>query len=66
MIEVLLTVERTVSGSQPVQAPASSAHPGGLNVVFGDGSVRTIQYGIDRVIWNALGHREDGISVTIP
>jgi prepilin-type N-terminal cleavage/methylation domain-containing protein/prepilin-type processing-associated H-X9-DG protein len=43
-----------------------SAHSGGLNMVFGDGSVRTIQYGIDRVIWNALGHREDGISVTIP
>src|SRR5262249_60073150 len=43
-----------------------SAHPGGLNMVFGDGSVRTIQYGIDRKIWDAPGHREDGIALTLP
>ncbi len=37
-----------------------SAHGSGLNAVFGDGSVRHLRYGIDRNIWNSLGHRSDG------
>ncbi len=36
-----------------------SAHPGGFNCVFGDGSVRMLQYGIDRMTFNYLGHRSD-------
>ena len=43
-----------------------SAHPAGLNCLFGDGSVRHIAYGIDRRTWNALGHASDGIAVTLP
>ena len=43
-----------------------SAHPAGLNGLFGDGSVRPIAYGIDRRLWNALGHARDGIAVTLP
>jgi prepilin-type N-terminal cleavage/methylation domain-containing protein/prepilin-type processing-associated H-X9-DG protein len=34
-----------------------SAHPGGFNVVFADGSVHTINYGIDLVVFNSLGTR---------
>jgi prepilin-type N-terminal cleavage/methylation domain-containing protein/prepilin-type processing-associated H-X9-DG protein len=37
-----------------------SAHPGGINGLFGDGSVRTIPYTIDPVVFNWLGHRSDG------
>ncbi len=37
-----------------------SAHPGGLNVVFADGSVHAISYEIDPVLFNNLGDRQDG------
>ena len=34
-----------------------SAHPGGLNAVFADGSVHTINYDVDLYIFNSLGTR---------
>ncbi len=34
-----------------------SAHPGGFHGVFADGSVRTLNYDIDVVIFNGLGTR---------
>jgi prepilin-type N-terminal cleavage/methylation domain-containing protein/prepilin-type processing-associated H-X9-DG protein len=34
-----------------------SAHPGGINAVFADGSVHTISYDIDLEVFNALGTR---------
>jgi prepilin-type N-terminal cleavage/methylation domain-containing protein/prepilin-type processing-associated H-X9-DG protein len=34
-----------------------SAHPGGINVVFADGSVQTINYDVDLDVFNALGTR---------
>ena len=37
-----------------------SAHPSGIHAVFGDGSVRTIRYGISPELFNRLGHRADG------
>jgi hypothetical protein len=37
-----------------------SAHVGVLHGVFGDGSVRTIEYSIDSVLFNRLGDRRDG------
>ncbi len=37
-----------------------SAHTSGINSVFGDGSVRTISYDIDRNVFNYLGNRNDG------
>jgi prepilin-type processing-associated H-X9-DG protein len=39
---------------------SSSAHPGGVNVCFGDGSVRFIKDGINRMIWWSLGTRANG------
>jgi prepilin-type N-terminal cleavage/methylation domain-containing protein/prepilin-type processing-associated H-X9-DG protein len=41
-----------------------SAHPGGINTCFGDGSVRVIRYGVDRLVFNALGHRSDGTVIS--
>jgi prepilin-type N-terminal cleavage/methylation domain-containing protein/prepilin-type processing-associated H-X9-DG protein len=36
-----------------------SAHSGGINATFADGSVHTIIYGVDRELFNRLGHRSD-------
>ena len=46
-----------------------SAHTGGFNAVFADGSVHTINYDIDRFVLNALGTRNGtsaGSSATPP
>ncbi len=37
-----------------------SAHVGGMNAVFADGSVKTIKFSIDATMFNRLGHRADG------
>ena len=37
-----------------------SAHDSGLNVVFGDGSVRHIRYGIRATVWRRACVRDDG------
>ena len=45
---------------------AGAAHPGGINTVFADGSVRPISYSVDLETFNRLGHRSDGEPVTPP
>jgi prepilin-type N-terminal cleavage/methylation domain-containing protein/prepilin-type processing-associated H-X9-DG protein len=37
-----------------------SAHPGGANFAFGDGSVKFLKASIGRSVFEALGHRADG------
>ena len=43
---------------------ASSAHPGGVNVLLCDGSVRFIKDSIARVTWRALGTRAGGEAIS--
>jgi prepilin-type N-terminal cleavage/methylation domain-containing protein/prepilin-type processing-associated H-X9-DG protein len=43
-----------------------SAHPGGINAVFADGSVHTISYTVDPTIFNAIGHISDGAALQLP
>ncbi|HEV3121224.1 MAG TPA: H-X9-DG-CTERM domain-containing protein, partial [Isosphaeraceae bacterium] len=43
-----------------VQLAPSSYHPGGVNVLIGDGSVRFIKDGIARNVWLALSTRNGG------
>ena len=45
---------------------ARSRHPGGANVLFGDGSVHFIQNTIDAVTWGALGTRAGGEVISSP
>jgi prepilin-type N-terminal cleavage/methylation domain-containing protein len=40
-----------------------SAHPAGINTVFGDGSVHNVKYGIDPDVFNALGTMNDGTTL---
>jgi prepilin-type N-terminal cleavage/methylation domain-containing protein/prepilin-type processing-associated H-X9-DG protein len=40
-----------------------SAHPSGINAVFGDGSVRMINYSVRDEVFNALGHKSDGLVI---
>jgi prepilin-type N-terminal cleavage/methylation domain-containing protein/prepilin-type processing-associated H-X9-DG protein len=40
--------------------PPSSLHPGGVNLLFGDGSVRFVKSSVDLVTWRALGTRKGG------
>ena len=39
---------------------ARSDHPGGVNVMFGDGSVHFINDSISLTLWQALGSSEGG------
>ncbi|MFM8290802.1 MAG: DUF1559 domain-containing protein [Planctomycetia bacterium] len=45
---------------------AGSAHAAGLNAVFADGSVTSVDYTIDIHVFNRLGHRDDGEQVSLP
>jgi prepilin-type processing-associated H-X9-DG protein len=40
--------------------PARSAHPGGVNVALGDGSVRFVRDSVNLLTWQRLGHGKDG------
>jgi prepilin-type N-terminal cleavage/methylation domain-containing protein/prepilin-type processing-associated H-X9-DG protein len=45
---------------------ARSRHPGGANVLFGDGSVRFAKDSIDRSTWAAVGTRAGGEAISFP
>jgi prepilin-type N-terminal cleavage/methylation domain-containing protein/prepilin-type processing-associated H-X9-DG protein len=40
-----------------------AAHPAGCNMVFADGSVHNVKYGIDMQVFNALGNMNDGTNL---
>ena len=40
-----------------IMTTANSNHPGGVNVLLGDGSVHFVSYGIDLQTWRGLGTR---------
>ena len=46
--------------NMPMQVPPSSQHPGGVNMLLGDGSVRFIKNTISLITWRALGTRNGG------
>ena len=43
--------------NMPMQVPPSSNHPGGVNVLFGDGSTRFVKTTVNLLTWRALGTR---------
>jgi hypothetical protein len=56
-----------VNGNQTWHAKFifGSAHPAGINAVFADGSIHHIKYGVDPGVFNALGHKSDGIAIDL-
>jgi prepilin-type N-terminal cleavage/methylation domain-containing protein/prepilin-type processing-associated H-X9-DG protein len=42
-----------------------SPHPGGMNGLFADGSVRNLDYAMDGYVFWLLGQRNDGVVVTL-
>jgi prepilin-type processing-associated H-X9-DG protein len=46
--------------NMPMDVPASSGHPGGVNVLLCDGSVRFVRDSIALDAWRALGSRDRG------
>jgi prepilin-type N-terminal cleavage/methylation domain-containing protein/prepilin-type processing-associated H-X9-DG protein len=61
------TVRRTVAPPRPDcngectgEKRFGSSHAGGFNVVLADGSVRTLGYSIDPLVFQYLGNRSDG------
>jgi len=51
----LSTIDENNGGPTFAAITARSHHPGGVNVMFGDGSVRFIKDSIDGMSWRALG-----------
>ena len=47
-----------------MQVPPSSAHPGGVNVLLGDGSVRFVKETVAVPVWRSLGSRAGGEGVS--
>jgi prepilin-type processing-associated H-X9-DG protein len=43
-----------------VDIPASSDHPGGVNLLFGDGAVRFMKNSVALSVWRALSTRNGG------
>jgi prepilin-type N-terminal cleavage/methylation domain-containing protein/prepilin-type processing-associated H-X9-DG protein len=49
-----------------MQVPPSSNHPGGVNMLFGDGTVHFIKSTIDLPTWRAIGTRNGGEVISNP
>jgi prepilin-type processing-associated H-X9-DG protein len=47
-----------------MQVPPSSRHPGGVNVLMGDSSVRFIKSTVSLPTWRAVGTRNGGETVS--
>jgi len=48
------------------QGRFGSAHPGGINIVLCDGSVRLVSFGVNKLVFHRLGYRNDGQPIDLP
>lgn len=47
-----------------MQVPPSSQHPGGVNCLMGDGSVRFVRNSVDLATWRAMGTMDGGEAIS--
>jgi prepilin-type N-terminal cleavage/methylation domain-containing protein/prepilin-type processing-associated H-X9-DG protein len=67
------TVRETDSAPQPDYSDSSgdgdwlfgSSHPGRFNAVFADGSVHTISYTVNPIVFSYLGNKSDGVPIPL-
>ncbi len=50
--------------NMPMQVPPSSRHPGGVNVLMGDGSARFVKSTVNVGTWRAVGTRAGGEAIS--
>lgn len=50
--------------NMPMQVPPSSYHPGGVNTLFGDGTVRFVKDSVSLPTYRALGTRNGGETIS--
>ncbi len=50
--------------NMPMQIPPSSYHPGGVDALMGDGTVRFIKSSVSLQAWRAIGTRNGGETVS--
>jgi prepilin-type processing-associated H-X9-DG protein len=43
-----------------IMTTANSEHPGGVNVLFGDGAVKFVKNSVNVLTWRAIGTRRGG------
>jgi prepilin-type processing-associated H-X9-DG protein len=65
-----IMADREITRSSPDESRMAgfrlgSAHSNGINAAFADGSVHSINYSIDLLLLNSLGHRADGETVNM-
>ena len=53
-----------LSASYSTVQPPSSAHSGGVNVLFADGNVRFFSDQVDELVWAAVGSRNGGEAIS--
>jgi prepilin-type processing-associated H-X9-DG protein len=60
MAGMMMMGSNTAMVNMSNQVPPSSNHPGGVNVLFGDGSIHFIKDSIAMPTWRAIGTRNGG------
>jgi prepilin-type processing-associated H-X9-DG protein len=73
MRSAMFPIRPDSEGNVPMTGPCDeagdlqfgSAHSGGINALFADGSVAFFAYGVDQEMFNRLGHRFDGEVVNL-
>jgi prepilin-type processing-associated H-X9-DG protein len=60
MAGMMMMGSNTAMVNMSNQVPPSSNHPGGVNVLFGDGSIHFIKNSIAMPTWRAIGTRNGG------
>src|SRR5262249_1288921 len=58
----------TTTGAVPARRTlrVGSAHPGAFNACLGDGSVRTVSYGVNIDVFREYGDRTSGSPLSLP